>query len=114
MKRINEQDKNKFFNKLAIKMNISDINLARRCYYSLVEMLREDLMNGGDTDWPELGKWKLIKHKGRNSYDIEAKALMRIADVMMMKFYPCEAMKCFWKQFGLSGENEGGDIDNEH
>lgn len=101
-RRISKMEENEFFNKLAIKMNMTDLGITKSAYYSLVEVLRDSLMNGGDCALPRLGIFQLIKYKGRNAHNIETGGLLNIPETLMMKFYPSAEMKEFWKRFDLT------------
>jgi len=91
------KEKTKFFNQLAIAMNISDLNMAHNFYYAYIKMIARSLKKCGKIESPDLGVFYMKEREGREIGMINTKVKTRINSVNVLKFDVDYKLKAFVK-----------------
>lgn len=85
---MNTQQRNEFFNKIAIAINTTDIKVARNAYYSIAKFIVRETKKDGELKMPDLGTFRIAKIKGRISNIPLSNEKKVVPASNMMRFKP--------------------------
>ena len=83
---MNESDKNKFFNDLAIEINFSDLADVKKVYYGLVRTLTKGLRKEEKIELPDMGKFSIHKRKARETVVVGSLERRKLPAIKTLKF----------------------------
>lgn len=95
---MNIKDVENFFKEVQKESNYIDIGNIKPVYYAILRTILKGLKDGGKVDLPDWGEYRLIKHKGRRSIDLNNPGqFLILPEIKTVKFSPIGRLKNFAK-----------------
>ena len=85
---------------LSRNSGLSDLDVTRRFYYGMIDMIKKELRGKHTIFLPRLGKFELKIHKGRRYGNVATGKTEFISARPTMKFYPCKELKEYFYALG--------------
>ena len=92
--KIKKDNKEKFFNLLAIEYGVRDTNIVKNFYYALVKVIiRQLFIEGGVYGLPDLGTFKIKVHKQHLVRVASTGNLMTVPPLKIISFRPDKKLR---------------------
>lgn len=86
-----------FFDKLALEVGTSDIDIVKKVYYGLIRRTIRDLGNGKKINYPNFGEFYIKEQKAKRMKHVRTGEMIYINSVNTARFKPCTRLKEYLK-----------------
>ena len=85
---MNQQDKNKFFNELAVAMGVDHLSTAKQYYYGMIKMVSRTIREEGELQLPDFGTFLMRDYKAKRIGDVRSDGFLTMPAQKVLKFKP--------------------------
>lgn len=93
------EEKNKFFDKIAIATGVNDVDSIRHIYYAIINTILNDLRTEKEANLPDFCKIKLKLTPPRMALDVRSKQIKPLEARTVVKFIGDYRLKSYFKNF---------------
>jgi len=90
--------KKNLYKELSLSCGIADDYSSMRFYYGMVKYIIDELKKNGEISLPDLGTFKLKKHKAAKYFNVNKQQMDVSEEFKRVSFIPSKKMKNYFKK----------------